>query len=163
MLVTLNVEGLYLKKDLSDAVSLLQSTPAEEMTAESYLELGTCLKQLNRLEESRTALLHAFDLGPDSVPVIRHLSKVTSMLGRHDEAAEYLERILKKIPESIVDVYPVLVRALLAGGQPEKALGYCNNVLKINPALRFALALKYISLSNMGDVEGAYGVINTED
>jgi tetratricopeptide (TPR) repeat protein len=161
--VLLAARALRTDNRQAEAVSILQSIPAEEMTADICLELGTCLQQLGRLEASRSLFLRAVEKSPDGVQAVKRLSRVNSLLGHHEEAAECCIRLIGVRPEGIFQVYPNLVRALLSAGQSLIALEYCDKVLAINPASRFALALKYIALANLGRIEGARDLINADE
>ena len=93
-----------MNKNHLDNIGLLQSRAAEEMTAVSYLKLAICLQQLHRVEEAHTVLLRAFDLDTEKVPVLKRLAQVLNLLGRHDESVEFLERVIRRRPERIIDI-----------------------------------------------------------
>lgn len=105
--------------------------------------LGASLAALGRYEEAYAPLTLAVTKNHKYDGLLRRLEHVCSMLGRHEEAAEYRERLLEKYPDDAL-LHRKKGVEFMRKGQVAEAINACDKAVTLNPD--FALARLSLAL-----------------
>lgn len=112
--------------------------------------LGASLAALGRYEEAYAPLALAVTKNHRYDGFLRKLEHVCSMLGRHEEAAEYRERLLEKYPDDAL-LHRKKGVEFARRGHFVEAINACDRALTLNPDFalaRLSLALCHQKISD---------------
>jgi len=127
----------------------------------AHNSLGNILQIQNRSEEALAAYRRALELERGSLPVFINIGNALDNLGKHGEAIDHYSKVLDQQPGSVEGRY-YRARALLAVGEPEKAMADVKYCLALSPADQRAIALQGVLHAELGQDEEARRIFDNE-
>jgi tetratricopeptide (TPR) repeat protein len=124
----------------------------------AHHNLGSVLLELGRAEQAADSFRRALGIEATAVGE-RDLGLALEKLGRIQEAIAAYRRGLA-LPDPRADIYSNLANALLAEGDAEGALEACEQWLARVPASVEGMALKALSLRELGDEARARAILD---
>lgn len=131
-----------------------ESLKAYPFSGEAWLNRGTCLSRLGRLEEALSSYTHAYELMGGLAIILQNKAAVLAGLFRWDEAMACHDEVLKVSPKD-ADSLRGKAAALEALNRKDEALGYWERFLEIQPRSAEALSRKADCLRNLKRFEEA--------
>jgi Flp pilus assembly protein TadD len=128
----------------AEAIEVLRNAVAQDdRFGEAYYLLGLCLRDAQRLNEARTALLQAIRIEPAMLHAHEELADLYGALGRTEERLHELRVLSALNPGASRDV--ALGLALARAGQPESAVLTLGHAAEHYPDDRYA----YVALGRV--------------
>ena len=122
---------------------------------------GNVFHALGKYEQALEMYLRAEKLAPNSSEIAINTGMLLEKLEQYTKALRRYERVVKGYP-GLATGHFYLARALLATGQPAKALVSANRSLQKNPHLQEAIALKAALLSELGRTDASRRLVDHE-
>jgi tetratricopeptide (TPR) repeat protein len=134
-----------------------ESLKANPFSGEAWLNRGTCLSRLGRLEEALSSYNHAHELMGGLAIILQNKAAVLTSLLRWDEAMVCHDEVLKASPKDD-DSLRGKAGCLEALNRREEALGYWERFLQVHPRSADGLSRKADCLRNLKRFEEALAV-----
>ena len=140
-------------RDYPDAIrryqDLIRAYPNE---AEAYLRLSRLLEGESRSHEALDTLYQGLAIDPQDPQMYNTASKVTSEMGRHEEAIRMAERYVAL--EGNANAYDTLGLALRTAGAYDQSLAAFNKSVELEPDFELAIlhrAFVYLQMGREGE------------
>ncbi|MFT5502494.1 MAG: tetratricopeptide (TPR) repeat protein [Gammaproteobacteria bacterium] len=149
-----NIWGHYVKDDsIARAVSFAeQAQRIDDGFAWSHAALGLALMTQLKFEDALNALQFGMECEPYDPDILACYALALGLVGRYDEAIQFLEKAIESNPGYLTASYLILRGqiSVLAGKFEEAAEDFQNNEIQQGPDCPQALSLYVVALQAMG-------------
>ncbi len=139
----LSPDSPAMKKFIADVQALQVAAFANELSADEMKQLATFLQSdaYKKLSAANLKILAS------AAPVVTQFQKSLQI--------EAYGELTKEQPKNAAAWNGLCWITITAGGEPDKALGYCNNALQLNPRFAHALDSRGLVYLKLGDFDRA--------